>query len=79
MKIVTAQISPMPKSLFVPIPSVYVTYENGSSEKLFSFYPDEISFSPREFIGLTREQALGLRHDRDVAYLRHREIVYLSS
>jgi hypothetical protein len=70
MKIVSAQISPMPKSFFDPTPSVCVTYEDGSSEKLFSFYPDEISFYPREFIGLTREQALGLRHGKDVAYLR---------
>jgi hypothetical protein len=34
------------------------------------FYPDELSFSEQEFIGLTREQAMSLRHRKDVAYLR---------
>ncbi len=52
------------------MPKVAVTYNDGTEETLFSFYPDELSFSEREFIGLTRDQAFSLRHRKDVSYLR---------
>ena len=68
--ITRATIGPYPKGLFDPMPIVTVQYEDGSTEDLFSFYPDEISFTQSEFIGLTREQATALRHRKDVAYLR---------
>ena len=58
MKIKSARITPMPKSFFDPMPKVIVTYEDGSEETLFEYYPDEISFSASEFIGLTREEAM---------------------
>jgi hypothetical protein len=48
-------------------PHVHVTYEDGTTEDLFSFYP---TFSPNEFIGLTRTEALDLWRQRDLAYLR---------
>jgi hypothetical protein len=67
---ITAMPRPMPEGMFDPMPQVKVTYEDGSTETLFEFYPDELSFSPREFVGLTRSQALELRHKKDVAYLR---------
>ena len=51
-------------------PGVTVTYVDGTTERIFTFYPDEIQFSAEEFVGLTRAQAMWLRHDRDVAYLR---------
>jgi hypothetical protein len=70
MTITNARITVQPKNLFDPMPEVWVTYENGKEEKLFFYYPDEISFTPAEFIGLTREEALSLRHKKDVAYLR---------
>ena len=70
MKIVAAYIGPFPETLFDKMPEVKVTYDNGDKETLFSFYPDEIFFTPAEFIGLTREQAGQLRHKRDVAYLQ---------
>ena len=74
MKIVKAEVGPMPRpmpqGMLDPTPKVTVTYEDGTSEDLFSFYPDEISFTDREFIGLTRKQALELRTDKDVAYLQ---------
>lgn len=69
-KIATAVVGPMPTSIFGPMPEVNVTYEDGSKEKLFSFYPDEISFTPAEFVGLTQKEALNLRHKKDVAYLK---------
>jgi len=50
--------------------SVYVTVEGGSEEKLFEYYPDELSFCELEFIGLTVLEASQLKFDRDVRYLR---------
>lgn len=61
---------PMPEGMFDPLPKVSVTYDDGSEEKLFTFFPDEISFSEEEFIGLTKEQAMRRRRERDIAYLR---------
>jgi hypothetical protein len=70
MKIIKSRITEQPKTLFDPMPEVWVTYEDGEEEKLFSYYPDEISFEESEFIGLTRDEALKLYHKKDVAYLR---------
>jgi len=69
-RIVSATISAMPKRMFDPMPEVTVTYHDGTTEMLFSYYPDEISFTPDEFVGLFREEALELFHKKDVAYLR---------
>jgi hypothetical protein len=49
---------------------VDVMYNDGSVERLFYYYPDEITFTEREFIGLTREEAMSLHTSRDKAYLR---------
>lgn len=70
--IAACKIGPYPKSFedIFNMPKVAVTYSDGSEETLFSFYPDELSFSEREFIGLTRDQAMRLRHRKDVAYLQ---------
>lgn len=70
MKITKCTIGPYPKGLFDPMPEVKVTYEDGSEETLFWFYPDELSFTESEFIGLTRQEAKDLRLKKDVAYLR---------
>jgi hypothetical protein len=70
MKIVKARITAQPKSLFDPMPEVWVTFEDGKEEKLFSYYPDEISFVASEFLGLTRDEAHSLFHRKDVKYLR---------
>lgn len=61
---------PMPAGMLDPMPEVRVTYQDGTSEVLFSFYPDEISFRADEFTGLTREQAMELYARKDVNYLR---------
>jgi hypothetical protein len=70
MKILKADCGIMPKSLFDNMPVVTATYEDQSTEKLFSYYPDEISFRASEFIGLTRAEAVELRSRKDIAYLR---------
>jgi hypothetical protein len=70
MKITAAHITAMPQSIFDAMPEVIVTLEDGSTRKLFSYYPDEISFTEDEFVGLTAPQAHELRHRKDVAYLQ---------
>lgn len=57
MKIINVLITPMPRpmpeGMFDPMPEVVATFEDGSTQTLFSLYPDEISFRESEFIGLT--------------------------
>jgi len=70
MKIVDCKISDYPKSMADPLPKVTVTLENGEVKDLFDFYSDEISFSSKEFIGLTVEEAFDLKCKKDCDYLR---------
>jgi hypothetical protein len=70
MNIIEARITAMPKSLFDPMPKVYATTEDGTEHLLFEYYPDEISFSPNEFVGLTLEQGKDLRRQKDLKYLQ---------
>lgn len=70
MKIISARITAQPKSFFDPMPEVHITLENGKEQFLFEYYPDEISFSPNEFIGLTIEEAQELRRNKDKQYLQ---------
>ena len=70
MKIKSARITAQPKSLFDPMPQVHVTLEDGSEQFLFEYYPDEISFSPKEFEELTMEQARTLKFNKDKNYLQ---------
>ncbi|MDF2841623.1 MAG: hypothetical protein K0R00_49 [Herbinix sp.] len=49
---------------------VNVVYEDGMAEKILNYYPDELSFSEEEFIGLTKQQAKDLFHKKDIAYLQ---------
>ena len=74
MKIKSAIITPMPRpmplGMFDPMPEVIATFEDGSTKTLFSFYPDEVSFHESEFVGLTEQEARGLFHKKDTAYLQ---------
>jgi hypothetical protein len=71
-KITSARITPLPKSLFDAIPKVFIKLEGSSEEEfLFDYYPDEISFTPEEFVGLTISQARTLKGDKDRYYLTH--------
>ena len=50
---------------------VSVVYDDGTVEDHFrSYYPDELSFTPDEFIGLTRREASVLMERKDAEYLR---------
>jgi hypothetical protein len=72
--IVSCSISPiprpMPEGMSDPMPMVKVQFDNGEEKTLFEFFPDEISFSEKEFIGLTEEAAHRLRFDKDKMYLQ---------
>ena len=52
--------------------STWITAEmsDGTETRLFDYFRDEISFSPREFIGKTKADALTLKFNRDRNYLR---------
>ena len=51
--------------------AVYGTTNDGQGEvKLFSFFDDELTFLPGEFIGLTVKQALALFAYKDITYLQ---------
>jgi len=70
MKVVSARITQMPRSMFDPMPRVFVTLESGHEHFLFEYYPDEISFDVNEFIGLELDRAKNLKFQKDRAYLR---------
>ena len=49
---------------------VTVKTEDGEIHELFEFYPDEISFTSSEFIGLTIKEARSLKFKKDKEYLQ---------
>lgn len=69
MKVTSARITPMPEDLFDPMPEVWVTLEDGREIFLFDYYPDEISFNPKEFVGLTMDECRTLKGKKDKTYL----------
>ncbi len=69
-KILSATISAMPKSLFDPMPRVTAAFDDGTEKFLFEYYPDEISFSPEEFVGLTYNEARNRKFVKDRAYVQ---------
>lgn len=68
-KITACTIGPYPKGFFDPMPKVRVIFDNMEEKVLFDFYPDEISFSEHEFIGLTEAEARHLKFKKDRNYL----------
>ena len=69
-EIVAAEIGPMPQALTDPMPEVKATLDAGVVVVLFDYYPDEISFTPNEFVGLTYEEGRRLKFKKDRAYLQ---------
>ncbi len=66
-RIVTAVISPLPKTLFDKPPTVTVKLSDGTEQTLFTFYADEIAFTPEELVGLTRAEAVQLKARKEAA------------
>ena len=69
-EIVSARITDLPKKIGDPLPEVWAIFQDGTDKKLFTFYPDEISFQAQDFVGLTEEEASLFKFGRDRAYLR---------
>ncbi|MDG2570794.1 MULTISPECIES: hypothetical protein [Microvirga] len=69
-KIVSARITPISRDRFGPLPEVFATFDDGREVRLFDYYPDELSFSEREFVGLTEAEGRRLKVTKDAAYLR---------
>lgn len=73
-KIVKAKIGPyprpMPEGMFDPMPKVTATFDNGEEKDLFTFYPDELSFTEGEFVGLTESEAKARKQKKDANFLR---------
>ena len=61
---------PMPQGMLDSMPKVRVKFDTGEEKVLFEFYPDEISFSESEFIGMTEESARRLKFERDLKYIQ---------
>jgi hypothetical protein len=61
---------PMPQGMLDSMPKVSVRFNSGEEKILFEFYPDEITFSESEFIGITEEEALRLKYERDIKYIQ---------
>ena len=60
------------KSIVDPMVNVVEVWLNEEPDwqVLFTFYPNELIFSEEEFIGLSVKEALNLRLERDLEYLR---------
>jgi hypothetical protein len=69
-KIVKARITTLPKKLGDPLPEIWIALSDGTEKLLFSYYPDEISFTADELVGLTEEEAKLLKFGRDRAYIQ---------
>lgn len=52
------------------MPVVTVTLDNDEKVEIFQYYPDEVSFTEDEFVGLTEAEARDLHRKKDVAFLK---------
>lgn len=69
-KIIKASITPQKVGPIFFGNAVDVEFEDGTTKRLFEYYPDEIRFAPSEFINLTEREAIALRNKRDMEWLR---------
>ena len=69
MKIIKARITAQPKSFIDPMPKIFVTTEDNVEQFLYEYYPDEISFTEQELIGLTIDECRTLKFKKDKNYL----------
>jgi hypothetical protein len=69
-KVIARAVITKPTDMFT-CPEVFVVFEGEAQKhRLFEYFPDEISFSPEEFVGLTKRQAHELKARKDLAYLK---------
>lgn len=69
-EVVKARITAMPKRLGDPLPEVWATLADGTEKMLFAYYPDEISFTNSDFIGLTEDESHTLKFGRNRRFLQ---------
>jgi hypothetical protein len=70
VQIISSRITTQPQTRLDPMPVVYVTLEGGDEQRLFEYFPDEITFTPGEFVGLTLAEAHALKLRKDKEYLQ---------
>jgi hypothetical protein len=63
----------MPQGMMDKMPTVKVVFDNGDEKELFQFYPDELSFTENEFIGLTLDEGRQLKFKKDIKFLQESE------
>lgn len=69
-KVVKCRITEQPTNFnLLLLPKVIVTLDNNTEQCVFDYYPDEISFTPNEFIGLTLDECRHLKFKKDKHYL----------
>ncbi len=49
---------------------VFALLDEGTSVELFRYYPDDLTFSAEELVGLTMAEAQELYHKKDQEYLQ---------
>ena len=67
---ITAMPRPIPEGMFDPMPKVEVKLSTGETATLFQYFPDELSFTADEFLGLTLEEGKALKFKKDRNFLR---------
>ena len=58
---ITPGPGPLPGGIFDQAPRVMATLEDGDTVELFSYYANERSFTPAEFVGLTVDEGRQLK------------------
>jgi hypothetical protein len=59
----------MPDGILDKIPELFVTID-GKEKCMFSFFPDEISFTEEELMGLTEREVMQLHLEKDKQFLQ---------
>jgi hypothetical protein len=68
-KIITTEIVFQNVQFLGPVPIIVATFDDGTVEDLFEFFPEEMTFTPAELRGLNKTQALQLKTQKMKAYL----------
>jgi hypothetical protein len=65
-RIVSVEITPgpgpLPGGIFDQAPRVIATLDDGATVELFSYFANERSFTPAEFVGLTVDEGRQLKY-----------------
>lgn len=66
---------PFPLGVTDPLSMVKIQLNTGEQMILFDFYPDELSFSESDFIGLTIDLARRLKFEKEIYNLRSQKVI----